>query len=128
LNSSSKILVFLADGKIFWAMAVCCTVFSAPVFGADMQKEIDHLLQFVEHTECQYERNGQWHSGKEAAEHIKIKYNYFKNRIDSAEKFVELSATKSTMSGKFYFVHCPNRPKLKSQEWLLHELNNYRKK
>lgn len=118
--------MFLADGKILYAAILACLIIPTPVIAADMQQEIDHLLSFVEHTECQYERNGQMYSGKEAVEHIKKKYNYFKNDIDSAEKFVELSATKSTMSGRYYFVHCPNRPKLKSQEWLLHELNNYR--
>ena len=101
---------------------------SASAFGADMQQEIEHLLQFVERTECQYERNGKLHSGKEAAEHIKKKYYFFKNDIDSTEKFIELSAAKSTMSGKYYVVHCPNGPTLKSQDWLLQELNSYRKK
>jgi hypothetical protein len=120
--------VFLANGKIVYATILYCLIISAPAFGTDMQQEIDHLLQFVEHTECQYERNGQLHSGKEAAEHIKTKYNYFKSDLDSTEKFVELSATKSTISGKYYFVHCPNRRKLKSQEWLLEELKTYRKK
>ena len=96
------------------------------VRGANMQQEIDHLLQFVEHTDCKYERNGKSHAGPEAVEHIKNKYRYFKNDIDSAETFVELSATKSTMSGKYYLVHCPGRPTVKSQTWLLEELNNYR--
>ena len=78
-----------------------------------MQKEIHHLLQFVEHTDCLYERNGTLHSGKEAVEHIKNKYRYFKNEIDTTERFIELSATKSTMSGKFYWVRCPQSSKIK---------------
>jgi hypothetical protein len=118
--------MFFAVKKILWATPLFCSVIATPVWGADMQQEINHLLQFVEHTDCQYERNGKMHSGKEAAEHIKKKYFYFKNDIDSAERFIELSATKSTMSGKFYLVYCLNRPKLKSHEWLLQELNNYR--
>jgi len=127
LTFFQRFLVFLSDSKIVCATTFFCLISSAPVFGAEMQKEINHLLQFVEHTKCQYERNGKLHSGKEAAGHMKNKYNFYKNDIDSTERFIELSATKSTMSGKFYFVHCPNRPKLRSQEWLLQELNNYRK-
>jgi hypothetical protein len=119
-------IVFLADRRITYPTIFFGVVMAAPALGADMQKEINHLLQFVEHTECQYERNGKMHTGKEAVKHIKTKYNYFKNDINNAEKFIELSATKSTMSGKFYFVHCPNRPTLKSQDWLLQELNDYR--
>ena len=118
--------MFFAVRKILWATPFFSTIMAIPVFGADMQQEIDHLLQFVEHTKCHYERNGQLHSGKEAAEHIKNKFHYFQDDIDSAEKFIELSATKSTMSGKYYLVHCPNHPTMRSQEWLLRELNSYR--
>ena len=101
---------------------------SVPVFGSDMQNEIDHLLTFVENTECQFERNGKFHTGKDAVGHIKKKYDYFKNQIDSAEKFIELSAAKSTMIGNYYMVLCNGSPKVKSQEWLLQELESYRNK
>ena len=100
---------------------------SVPVFGSDMQNEIDHLLTFIENTECQYERNGEMHSGTDSVEHIKKKYNYFKKEIDSAEKFIELSATKSTMSGQYYMVLCEDSQKIRSQEWLLQELKYYRR-
>ena len=113
-------------GTIFRTTMMACLAAPHPVLAIPMDDEIDHLLQFVEQTQCQYERNGNMHSGKEAAEHIKMKYHYFKDDIDSTEKFIELSATKSTMSGTFYLVHCPDRPPLKSQTWLLEELNNYR--
>ena len=72
-----------------------------PVFSSDMNTEIDHFLSYVENTECLYERNGTMYRGKDAVEHIKKKYNYFKDKIDSTEKFIELSATKSIISGKY---------------------------
>lgn len=97
-----------------------------PAVSADMQNEITHLLSFVKNTQCQYERNGTSHTGVEAVEHIQTKYNYFKDEIDSAEKFIKLSATKSTMSGKYYMIRCEGRSKVKSQEWLLQELTSYR--
>ncbi len=99
---------------------------SVTAVAAAMADEIEHLLRFVENTNCQYERNGEMYTGKEAAEHIKKKYNYFKEKIDTAEKFIELSATKSTLSGKYYMVHCNGKPKINSQKWLLQELENYR--
>ena len=40
---------------------------------ASPQQEIDHLLTFVESTQCKYERNGTIHTGPEAAAHIKRK-------------------------------------------------------
>ena len=39
------------------------------------QTEISHLLKFVSETQCQYERNGTMHTGKEAKNHIQKKYD-----------------------------------------------------
>ncbi|MDX8378302.1 MAG: DUF5329 family protein [Mariprofundales bacterium] len=100
---------------------VASTAWSAP-----MQQEIEHLLEFVASTQCQYERNGTKYSGKKAVAHIQKKYRYFKDDIDSTEKFIELSATKSTMSGRYYNIHCKNKPVIKTQDWLLQELQTYR--
>jgi len=91
-----------------------------------MKKEINHLLSFVENTECLFERNGTSHIGKDASEHIIKKYNYYINDIDSTEKFIDLSASKSTMSGKYYMIACKGKQKIKSQEWLLQELRKFR--
>ncbi len=101
---------------------------SNSVFANEMQNEIEHLLNYVENTQCKLERNGDLHSGKYGVKHIKRKYNYFKDKIDSAEKFIELSATKSTMSGKYYMIHCPGKKQQRTQGWLMRELDNYRKK
>jgi hypothetical protein len=59
---------------------------------------------------------------------IKKKYDYFKNDISSAEDFIRLSATKSTMSGSKYYIKCAGSPKMESGVWLLQELEKYRKK
>ena len=109
-------------------LCIFSCVISASVFASDMQTEIDHLLAFLENSECQYERNGKIHTGKDTLDHVKKKYKYFKNKIDSTEKFIEYSATKSTLSGKYYMVLCKDSPKVKTQDWLLQELKNYRSK
>jgi len=101
-------------------------ILSQPVLAVSMQNEIDHLLVFVKSTDCQYERNGDMHSGADAAEHIQEKYDYFKDDIDSTEQFIELSASKSSMSGNYYRIHCSNKVTIRSQDWLLQELQRYR--
>ena len=93
---------------------------------ADTQQEIDHLLEFVASTTCQYERNGNVYDGARAVKHINRKYEYFKDEINSAEDFIKYSATKSTMSGKHYKIHCSNVPVQNSSDWLLDELQKYR--
>ena len=95
---------------------------------ADYKTEIAHLLEYVKTTECKYIRNGDSHNGTEAASHIKKKYNYYTEDISSAEDFIRLSATKSTMSGSKYYIKCPGSPEVASGQWLLKELDNYRKK
>lgn len=90
-------------------------------------KEINHLIQFVSTSGCTFIRNGNEHSSLEAVEHMKKKYQYFSSKIDSAEAFIELSASKSTFSGQPYHIKCENQPKEKSQSWLLNELTRYRK-
>ncbi|MCV6620908.1 MAG: DUF5329 domain-containing protein [Cellvibrionaceae bacterium] len=90
------------------------------------QQEINHLLVYVKSTNCQYERNGKRHSGKEAVKHIQRKYRYFADEIKTAEDFIRLCATKSTMSGKYYKVHCAEGKAIKSVNWLNEELLRYR--
>lgn len=110
-------------GMVFITVLLLVPAYS---FATEMQDEIRHLLEFVANTQCKYERNGSSHSGPDAVNHIKTKYDYFKDDIDTTEKFIELSATKSTMSGKFYMINCEGKEKIKSQQWLLQELDKYR--
>ena len=114
--------------KTYLILCFFICIISVPVFASDMQSEINHLLAFLENSECQFERNGKIHSGKDTVAHAQRKYNYFKDKIDSAEKFIEYSATKSTISGKYYMVQCKDKPKVKTHDWLLQELKNYRNK
>ncbi len=94
----------------------------------DSQREIEHLLHFVARTSCQYERNGSLYNGAEAKAHISKKYDYYKDKIISAEDFIAWSATKSMMSGKKYKIHCPDSAAIYSADWLQNELEAYRKR
>ncbi|MDP2589504.1 DUF5329 family protein [Vibrio splendidus] len=93
---------------------------------ASPQQEIDHLLTFVESTQCKYERNGTIHNGPEAAAHIKKKADYYADDIESAEDFIAYSATKSMLSGRHYRVHCEGKASVSSEVWLKSELDDFR--
>lgn len=90
------------------------------------QSEIEHLLDFVKKTSCQFNRNGKAHDGPDAAAHIEKKYKHFKDKIITAEDFITHSATKSSMSGEYYILGCQGQDPIKTQEWLLLELKKYR--
>ncbi|KID56275.1 hypothetical protein JF50_18645 [Pseudoalteromonas luteoviolacea] len=94
---------------------------------ASTAAEIQHLLTFIEMSHCQYERNGSLHSAYDAKQHISKKYHYYQDDIESAEDFIRLTASKSSLSGKPYLIHCRNSKPTKSSEWLLLELKAFRK-
>ncbi len=72
------------------------------------------------------ERNGKKYNSEDAYSHVKKKYDYFRGKIKTTEDFIEYSASKSTMSGKFYLVICENEPMIRTRDWLLEELRKYR--
>ena len=91
-------------------------------------KEVNHLLAFVKNSGCIINRNGSDHPAEKGVSHIEMKYDYFRDEIKSTEEFIEYSASKSTMSGKYYTVTCPGKETIKTQDWLLAELKKYRSK
>jgi len=88
--------------------------------------EVKHLLEFVKTSGCIINRNGSNHPAEQAIEHIEMKYDYFRDRINNTEDFIEYSATKSTMSGDYYTVTCPGKKAIRTQDWLMGELKRFR--
>ena len=94
---------------------------------AQAAQEIQGLLDFVEHSECRFVRNGQEYPGAQASAHLvkKLAYLEGKNRVSSAEDFIALGATKSSMTGTAYEVRCPTGVQ-PAGIWLNTELNRQR--
>jgi hypothetical protein len=90
--------------------------------------EVTYLLEHLRTSGCEMERNGKKHNSENAYSHVKKKYEYFRYKIKTSEDFVEYSASKSTMSGKYYHVFCGSEPAERTQDWLLEELRRYRAK
>ena len=113
--------------KRFWVLTL--VLFSASIM-ADVlpatQLEIDHLLNFIRNSSCIIDRNGKTYAAVKAISHIEKKYAYFEDEIETSEDFIELSASKSTMSGKYYMVHCGDEEQIRTREWLMQELKGLR--
>jgi len=118
---SKKVIVISVSLKLFLML------FSITSFANTMQDEIEYLLNQVKQTQCKINRNGRIYKGVKAVKHIKRKYKHFKNEIDSSEKFIEMSATKSTLSGKYYSIRCAGKVEKRLAEWLKIKLVNYKK-
>lgn len=106
---------------------VLVVLFASGDVRANTQNEIDHLLEFVAQTDCQYDRNGTLYDGPEARDHIKMKYDHYRKKVKTAEDFIKYSATKSLISGEKYRIHCPESDVAYTRDWLLDELSKYRK-
>lgn len=90
--------------------------------------EVAYLLDYIVRSGCVLTRNGTQYKGKDAAEHIQTKYDYYRRDINNTEDFIKYAATKSTMSGKYYTVKCNGQKESKTKDWLLRELEVYRMK
>jgi hypothetical protein len=89
-------------------------------------RTINHLLTYVEASNCVFIRNGKDYNSKEAAKHIKTKYDSVMFDIKTPEEFIERAASKSMLSGEPYFVRCVDQSPVPSADWLTKELSNYR--
>ena len=95
---------------------------------ADAQAEIEGLLSRLGSSGCQFQRNGSWHTAKEAQSHLRRKLDYLIDRdaVTSAEHFIERAASKSSKSGKAYQVRCDKQAPVASGQWLSKQLRALR--
>lgn len=116
--------------QLMMAVSVCVIaiiVDSRVVALPQTADEIRGLLEFVENSDCTFIRNGAEYAGPRARAHLEQKLNYLesKNRVKSAEDFIDLAATKSSMSGRAYEVRCSDRTE-PAGIWLHRELQRQR--
>lgn len=108
---------------------IICLLMSNFVFAdvsVNQVKEVNHLIGFIKNSHCTINRNGTDYPAEKGVEHIEKKYDYFRDDIKSTEDFIEYAATMSTMSGKYYMVTCRGEATIKTQDWLLKELQRFR--
>jgi hypothetical protein len=122
---------FEADGRLRAAAAgAILLVAAAPAAVADVpdsqRAEVARLFAYVRASGCRIERNGKLYPAAEGEGHMQKKYEHFRDKIDSTEKFIDLAASRSEVSGKPYLVRCEGRPTLTTRDWLLAELARFR--
>lgn len=116
--------------KLLLVLMVLFSAYShAEGLSANAQQEITHLFSYLDNSGCQFNRNGSWYDAKAARGHINDKYLYLlrKDRINTAEDFIEGAASRSSMSGRAYMVKCGNGPSIESGTWFRAELEKFRK-
>ena len=83
------------------------------------RREIAGLIGALDGSSCRFQRNGSWHDAAEALAHLQRKYDYLlkKDKVDTAEQFIERAASQSSMSGKPYRIACPGQPEQTAAVW-----------
>jgi hypothetical protein len=119
----------LRKGLLALALAACTTL--APAAGETrpaVQAEINALLSRLETSGCRFNRNGSWYSASEAKSHLLDKLRYIEDRttLASTEQFIEMAASKSSVSGQPYLVQCGSSPSQASATWLAAQLQSLR--
>jgi hypothetical protein len=101
---------------LFWTLSLSLYA------SIDHKKAIQTLLEKIENSEALFERNGQVHQAPDAKNHLERKwrqarrFNFRKEEI-TAEQFIEKIASRSSMSGKDYFIILPSGQRLTMSEW-----------
>ncbi len=87
--------------------------------GEAARREIAGLIGALDGSSCRFQRNGSWHDAAEARAHLQRKYDYLlrKDKVDTAEQFIERAASQSSMSGKPYRIVCPGQPEQTAAVW-----------
>jgi hypothetical protein len=88
--------------------------------------EINHLLDFVQSSGCDFNRNGTWYDAGHARTHLQDKFAYAKSRsLATADQFIDKIGSRSSFSGKPYRVRC-GAQELDAGPWLNRELKRFR--
>ena len=113
--------------NIMVTVSVILALFSGAVSAQDNieKKKIDFLISSVENLKgAKFIRNGTEHNGKEAAEHLRMK---LQNAlvVQTADDFIRLCASKSSVTGKPYMIRLPDGKTIKSEEYFREKLKEY---
>ena len=122
----------LVKGMVGLAISLCMLsglAVAATAPARQVKNEIMHLLEFVQRSPCEFNRNGTWSSGHDARLHLEMKYSHLAKRglISKAEDFIANAATQSSISGHPYQIRCQDGKNISSSSWLTEELQRYRK-
>ena len=114
----------MKNAPLFLLLAL---LWGVPAVAADeWVSEVEHLLGFIEQSNCLFVRNGKTYPADQARQHIGKKYTYLKKRLRSAEQFILHAASKSSITGTPYTVICDGET-LPSRQWLEVELERFRR-
>ena len=95
------------------------------------QEKIEALissLRQLSDSGAKFIRNEQEHTADEAIEHMRNKWEWKKSEVKTAEDFITIVGSASSMSGQAYTIKLRDGTTLTSEEWFRTELDSTRKR
>lgn len=121
-------LRFLQGMLAALALGLCAAGAVHATPSASEHKVIEALIQRVaNHKSMKFMRNGEEHDAAEAAKHLRDKYDYFKEKIVTAEDFIRLCGTRSEVTRRPYKVRVANNTTRNASDFLNEELRKVRR-
>ncbi|KUG22670.1 hypothetical protein ASZ90_007565 [hydrocarbon metagenome] len=111
--------------KALIAAFVILALFSGALGAQDNieKKKIDFLISSVEHLKgAVFIRNGSEYDGKKAAEHLRLKLKNAGGRVQNADDFIRLCASRSYITGKPYMIRFSDGKTIKSEKYFREKL------
>jgi hypothetical protein len=114
--------------NIFVTALVILALISGAVSAQDISErnKIESLISSVENLKkAKFIRNGSEYDGKEAAAHLRMKLQKAGGKVQTADDFIRLCASKSYISGKLYMIKSSDGKTVKSEEYFREKLKEY---
>jgi hypothetical protein len=90
------------------------------------KKKIEFLLFSAENMKgATFIRNGTEHDAKEAAEHLRMKLQKAGRKVQTADDFIKLCASKSVVSGQPYLIRLSDGKTIKSEQYFREKLREF---
>jgi hypothetical protein len=90
------------------------------------QRKIDFLLSSMERLKgAKFIRNGSEYDGIEAAKHLRMKRIAAGGKVKTADDFIRICASKSSISGISYTIRLSDGKIMKSEEYFRKKLKEY---
>ncbi|EKR74557.1 YfeK family protein [Leptospira noguchii] len=85
---------------------------------SSFKNDLNSLMDVLESCGCKFIRNGSEHDPKEAREHMERKLKAVDGKIHTIQEFIDHIGSKSSISGKPYFVKFADGKMVESRVWL----------
>ncbi len=90
------------------------------------KKKIEYLISSVENLKgANFIRNGTEYTGKQAVEHLRIKLQIAGGKVQTADDFIRLCASTSSISGKPYMIKSADGKTINSERYFRSKLKEY---